>query len=549
MVGSSNGTNNGGTAAAAVSETSPLMMTSTSNREVGDGVGGDTGTPRSDVNSEASDDTVQSMRLWDELNKPWPSTYERSIALLSSPNIRPEQANLFTKSPKPGSTPLALARRRDMRLQSYTPEGLLPPIRQGSHGTTLSDRDSFRQDMEKVKSLDFASKTASKGQQQFMKIQKEQERKAVEARKYRAKILQQKDEEAALMSPGYQREKSMRTPPRKSMRNQEAEAAMMMDGKSTVAQCIFNLANILMGVGLLALPYALKSAGWFGGLFSLFVFGLITWRTSILIGRELNGDPRPSHCFVDSPFKSPLPPGSTPEARMYPPIHSFPDIARASFGEGGCIVLSAILYFELFSCICIFLVTMGDHLHQLFPGITAATHILIVGIVSIAPAVVLRTPALLSYLSMVGTVATIAVVLSVVASAFVEGDISDKVANKFHLENSAPYHIWWDTSGIALAFGLVAYCFSGHAIVPSIYSSMQKPQEFEKMVTVTFSIVICACLGVGVAGYYIFGSTALDQITLSLERSSKAGAAMKALTWLMILTGEPFVACISHSSG
>lgn len=58
------------------------------------------------------------------------------------------------------------------------------------------------------------------------------------------------------------------------------------------------------------------------------------------------------------------------------------------------------------------------------------------------------------------------------------------------------------------------------------------------MITFTFFIVLAACLGVGVSGYYMFGSTVLDQITLSLERSSHAGAAMKALTWLMILTGE-----------
>jgi len=509
-------------AGGATDETSPLMVA----------LQGDNGNYNgsSDASPAPSEDSVQSTQLWEELEKPWPSTYERSIALLSSPVLQKTQIDLYTKSPKPGSTPAALSRRRDLRRGYYTPEGgrFFPPRKMSIDAH--SDREQgFRKEIEKVKSLDFAAK---KGQ--FQQFQKEQERKALEAKKYRAKILKQKDEEDALMSPGHAREKK-----RDRQKLIEQAEAMLHDGKATMMQCIFNLANILMGVGLLALPFAMKSAGWLGGIFCICVFGLITWRTSILIGRELNGDPRPAHVFVDSPFKSPLQPGSVPEARMYPPISSFPDIARASFGESGCLALSVVLYFELFSCICIFFVTMGDHLHELFPAVSATTHVLIVGTISIIPAVVLRTPTLLSYLSMVGTFATIAVVLSVVASAFAEGDMSESVAKNFEL-GDGPYHILWDSSGIAMAFGLVAYCFSGHAIVPSIYTSMKKPQDFEKMVTVTFAVVLVACLCVGASGYYMFGSTVLDQITLSLQRSSHAGSAMKALTWLMVLTGKQF---------
>jgi vesicular inhibitory amino acid transporter len=51
---------------------------------------------------------------------------------------------------------------------------------------------------------------------------------------------------------------------------------------------------------------------------------------------------------------------------MLPPINSFPDIVWMSFGKARCFVLSFVLYFELFSCLCIFFVTLGDHLHALF---------------------------------------------------------------------------------------------------------------------------------------------------------------------------------------
>lgn len=290
-----------------------------------------------------------------------------------------------------------------------------------------------------------------------------------------------------------------------------------------------------MGVGMLGLPYVFVSAGWIGGFFVTVFFCFITWRTSILIGRELNGDPRPSNYFDDSPFKTPVPPGSAPSARMLPPIKSFPDIARACFGEAGCFALSFILYVELFSCLCIFFVTLGDHLHALFPSIPSQRHMVFVAIVLTIPTALLRTPKLLSYLSMVGTVATVAVVLSVFLASMIEGDVSEKVAKRKGVDGE-PYHILWNTAGLPLALGIVAYTFSGHAIVPSIYSSMQRPQDFERMIDMSFLIVLGCCLIIAIGGYHMFGSLVEDQITISLQNFSSAELAMDGLTWLMILT-------------
>lgn len=449
-------------------------------------------------------------RLWEELDRPWPSTFERSIALLASPMIRAQDAALYTKSPKPGSTATALARRSNLDRGYYNTPERSSALVQGRNDTGSDRGDSFQQGLAKVQSLDFW-----KNQPDLGAVQTAQEKRMKQAQEYRKKILEEKGTKSS---------------------KPKCKKPVTSDGKATLAQCAFNLANILMGVGLLGLPFVFKIAGWFGGLFCLLSFGLITWRTSILIGRELNGDPRPSSYFVDSPFKSPLRPGTAPGARMLPPITSFPDIARSAFGETGCLILSVVLYFELFSCISIFFVSMGDHLHELFPGVSATTHMLLISIASLIPTIVLRTPALLSYLSMVGTFATTAVVLSVIASAIFEGDIADQVAEKEGRTDVEPYHIGWRTEGLTLAFGLVAYCFSGHAIIPSIYTSMERPQEFEKMVTYTFLFVVACCLAVAMSGYYIFGSTVQDQVTLSLERSSQAVVAMKALTGLMIMT-------------
>ena len=58
------------------------------------------------ASSTESEASAASMRLMEEMEEPWPSTYERSISLLASPIIDANRANLATKSPKAGGTPV-----------------------------------------------------------------------------------------------------------------------------------------------------------------------------------------------------------------------------------------------------------------------------------------------------------------------------------------------------------------------------------------------------------------------------------------------------------
>ena len=456
---------------------------------------------------------------------------------VAGPHLNAKDVNKLTKSPRFGH--FRSQKSMQSRLKQINKPFLTPEAAPSSIGSPAIYSNSFnRNNLQKIRSLDFGPSSSRPKSTNVI------DAKQAQAKMYRAKILAQTgkaidddvDEErgdyvdSSAFSPGFSREK-------KSIKmKKEAEAhGAMGDEKSSLVQSIFNMSNVLMGVGLLGLPYVLMSAGWVGGTASLLVFGGITWRTSILIGRELNGDPRPSRFFDDSPFKSPLVPGSSALARMRKPVRSFPEIARETFGDSGCIVFASVLYFELFSCLGIFFVSLGEHLHELFPSISTERHMVFVAFALTIPTAVLRTPKLLSYLSAVGTFATIAVVSAVVLSAATEGDITATLAENDGLQSTGPFHSDWKTSGLPLALGLTAYSFSGHAIVPSIYTSMERPQDFEKMITITYTIVLSSCLFVGVCGYYMFGNFVEDQVTLSLA-SYKNDGGMQWLTWLMVLT-------------
>eukprot|EP00559_Dactyliosolen_fragilissimus_P002359 CAMPEP_0184862106 /NCGR_PEP_ID=MMETSP0580-20130426/6627_1 /TAXON_ID=1118495 /ORGANISM="Dactyliosolen fragilissimus" /LENGTH=707 /DNA_ID=CAMNT_0027359833 /DNA_START=66 /DNA_END=2186 /DNA_ORIENTATION=+ len=487
-----------------------------------------------------------------ELEMPWPATLERSLSILAGPTMDTKKIEAVTRSPKIiGLNQMTRAKRsmKDLKRGYHTPDP--------SPGyQTLSPEQQFMQGIKKMKSLDFSSATKKESLSKSQETLVKQEMKAMEAKLYRQKLLNRRDlsghsnrrikrtsEEYQTYSPGYQKELETDSI-RKEIKKDEMKNGhgSQQKNKASYWQCVFNMANILMGVGMLGLPYVFASAGWIGGVFVSIIFGLTAYRTSILLGRMMNGDPRPSSEFNDDPFKTPTIPGSTASARMCKPIRSFPGIARIAFGQYGNILLSIVLYFELFSCLCIFLVTMGDHLNALFPSKTVTEFQIYSAFALIIPIALLNTPTLLSYLSAVGTFATIAVVLSVLGYAISEGDVADEMKELDGIDEQTipPYHILWRTAGLPIAFGMIAYTYSGHAIIPNIYVSMEKPREYESMIRTTFVIVFISCLVVAASGYYLFGSTVDDQITVTMEKfNNNLGTddgGMDILTGLMILT-------------
>eukprot|EP00977_Amphora_coffeiformis_P030338 scaffold46413_cov237-Amphora_coffeaeformis.AAC.1 len=70
----------------------------------------------------------------------------------------------------------------------------------------------------------------------------------------------------------------------------------------------------------------------------------------------------------------------------------------------------------------------------------------------------------------------------------VRGDISQQIIAAEYADDDdtlviVPTHQKFDASGLMFSLGLVSFCFSGHAIVPAIYTSMKHPQDFESMGT------------------------------------------------------------------
>ena len=111
-------------------------------------------------------------------------------------------------------------------------------------------------------------------------------------------------------------------------------------GTSSSFGAMFNIVNLLLGVGALSLPYSIKSAGWIIGVgLSLFLM-FLTLFTGLLLGRIL---------------------------RHRPSLTSFPDIGEAAYGRKGRIFVSVALTLELIGACGIMSILFMDNVQKLFP--------------------------------------------------------------------------------------------------------------------------------------------------------------------------------------
>ncbi|KAG2606288.1 amino acid transporter AVT1C-like [Panicum virgatum] len=254
-------------------------------------------------------------------------------------------------------------------------------------------------------------------------------------------------------------------------------------------QGVMNGINVLCGVGILSTPYAIKQGGWIGlGILSL--FALLAWYTGMLL----------RHC-LDSKEG----------------LETYPDIGHAAFGSTGRIVISIILYVELYACCIEYLILESDNLSKLFPtahltigSLTLNSHVFfaILTTIIVMPTTWLRDLSCLSYISAGGVIASILVVICLSWVGVVD-DVGFE--NKGTMLN---------LPGIPIALGLYGYCYSGHGVFPNIYSSLKNRNQFPSILFTCIGLSTVLYAGAAVMGYKMFGEATESQFTLNLPDNS-----------------------------
>ncbi|GFP97011.1 vacuolar amino acid transporter 1 [Phtheirospermum japonicum] len=105
-------------------------------------------------------------------------------------------------------------------------------------------------------------------------------------------------------------------------------------------------------------------------------------------------------------------------------------------------------------------------------------------------------------------------------------------------------------STLPVAIGLYGFCYSGHAVIPNIYSSMENPSQFPIVLLTSFGICTVMYAGAATMGYIMFGETTQSQFTLNMPKDLVAS---KIALWTTENKNCFFLnyeyICVNHVSG
>ncbi|KAK4481597.1 hypothetical protein RD792_012499 [Penstemon davidsonii] len=256
-------------------------------------------------------------------------------------------------------------------------------------------------------------------------------------------------------------------------------------GTTTFIKTCFNGINALSGIGILSIPYALSKGGWMS-LIALFVIALLCFYTGLLMKK----------CMDVNPL-----------------IRTYPDIGAQAFGSKGRAIISIFMYLELFLLAVEFLILEGDNLHKLFPNVCfhifgkrvggKQAFILLTALVML-PTTWLRTLSLLAYISVGGVLASVILVCTVFWIGAFEG------------VGFGGNGTLWRWNGLPTSISLYTFCYCGHAVFPTLCTSMKDKSKFPKVLLVCFVLSTISYGSMGVIGYLMYGENVMSQVTLNL---------------------------------
>ena len=266
------------------------------------------------------------------------------------------------------------------------------------------------------------------------------------------------------------------------------------DGGSSFLGATANGVNILLGVGVLSLPYALRASGWYVGLGLLLFLTCATNYTGKLIGIMMGQKG----------------------------IRDFASMGRVSFGILGERSITIIFFLELFSACGMYLILAGDNLHSLFPQ-KSQFFWTMVGACIMVPTAMTSKLSYLSYFSIIGTL----------ASAFLWGAViflgstmtkNEDVGGGSYLD-PAPTRDFTNVVDAPFAIGLVMVGFAGHACFPSIKSSLADPKDYNRVLNASYLACGTVYVSMAVLGYLMYGIHVQDEISLNIQGSVNDKAA------------------------
>ncbi|KAI8621334.1 transmembrane amino acid transporter protein-domain-containing protein [Chytriomyces sp. MP71] len=284
---------------------------------------------------------------------------------------------------------------------------------------------------------------------------------------------------------------------------------------STPIQATLNSANVMLGMGILTLPYGLHIAGWLFGLSMITIFALTAQFTAKLIGKCMTvpfpppRDDDESTPLLSNPHRHRRHQQNSSASRLPTGIS---DVVELAFGPGARPWIQGLFMVELFAAATGLILLGADSIVGLWPQLPmlpvkcAVTGVLVL---STMP----RGLGWLAYSSLLGvlTVASLFMILvfNGLKTPEAPGSLWEWSETDFwpsEVDPFKPPNMW-------LSAGLFMIGLDAHAIFPGIYRDLKQKRQWGRVVEGAFACNWILYVGFATVGYLMFGQDILPQVT------------------------------------
>nr|XP_039271489.1 amino acid transporter AVT1E-like [Styela clava] len=286
---------------------------------------------------------------------------------------------------------------------------------------------------------------------------------------------------------------------RPSFEEDEPPAAVKKLSGLTVVTAVLFITGEMTGSGVLALPKAVKDAGWIG-IFLIFMCAGISSFTGSVLGRcwaaiIRNRPELGRHC--QDPY---------------------PTIGMEAFGKVGRIIVNISVYFTLYGvCVVLLLIASGNIqglLSQVNVDMSLCYWVMIIGGI-LAPFCWMSSPKDFWPIALGATLTTAVACVLICIQAIMDIERAKNETEAYYTEH--PDHVFHrGFDEFFLAFGMILFCFGGMAAFPTIQADMRNPEKFPKTVLIAMSCILCMYIPVGAIGFGVYGDFVADNIFDSL---------------------------------
>lgn len=318
----------------------------------------------------------------------------------------------------------------------------------------------------------------------------------------RASILIMEQEEASRRAREDPDEEFKEEPPRHLEQEvrPDGEVIHRVVGESTVPMTVFNSTNVLIGVGILALPLGIKYAGWVLGLTFLTLSALGTSYTAKLLARCLDTNT-----------------GSS----------TYGDIAFLAFGTTGRNLVESLFILELTGANVALIILFADSMSSLISGLDNVTWKIIIAVALIPLNFVPFK--YLSFTSVIGIFCCLAIVVIIFADGLIKPHAPGSL-REFSKTSAFPEN--WAT--VPLSLGLIMAPWGGHSVFPAVYKDMRHPQKYVRAVRYTYIFTYGLDASMAILGYLMFGEGVMDEVTANILRSTAYPHALSVIIVMLI---------------